>query len=83
VEGCGERLGLRDGFPIEVPAEELVDGDLVLLGDGSQVSADLCLVSAQGGFGIAALTVPLKVAADAAQKRVARSRQGLVSIGAG
>jgi P-type E1-E2 ATPase len=38
---------VRDGVAIEIPAEDLVDGDIVRLGDGSRVSADLHLVAAR------------------------------------
>ncbi|MBZ5520647.1 MAG: cation-transporting P-type ATPase [Acidobacteriia bacterium] len=39
---------LRDGSRQEIPAEELVSGDLVLLSSGGRISADLALVDAQG-----------------------------------
>ena len=35
---------LRDGAPLQVPAEDLVVGDVVLLAEGDRVSADLCLL---------------------------------------
>jgi P-type Ca2+ transporter type 2C len=38
---------VRDGDPTTVPAAELVPGDLVLLGPGDMVAADLRLVQAQ------------------------------------
>lgn len=41
---------LRDGTKQEISAEELVPGDLVLLGSGDRISADLALVDAQGCF---------------------------------
>ncbi|MDJ0930183.1 hypothetical protein [Breoghania sp.] len=37
---------MRDGHPLQVSAETLVPGDLVLLGTGDTVPADLRLVSA-------------------------------------
>jgi magnesium-transporting ATPase (P-type) len=39
---------VRDGARVEVDADELVVGDLVLLGSGDRVSADLQLVEADG-----------------------------------
>jgi len=38
---------LRDGNRQEIPAEELVPGDLVLLSSGDRISADLMLMDAQ------------------------------------
>ena len=35
---------LRDGAPLQVPAEDLVVGDVVVLAEGDRVSADLCLL---------------------------------------
>ncbi|WP_237061474.1 cation-translocating P-type ATPase [Microbulbifer zhoushanensis] len=39
---------VRDGETIEIPGEELVPGDLVLLGSGDRVPADLYLLEAKG-----------------------------------
>ncbi len=38
----------RDGVPVEVDASELVRGDLVLLGAGDRISADLEVTAARG-----------------------------------
>ncbi|HEV2093186.1 MAG TPA: HAD-IC family P-type ATPase [Rubrobacter sp.] len=49
-----ERMGtvsarvLRDGRPAEVPADEVVVGDVLLLGPGDRVAADARLLLAQG-----------------------------------
>ncbi len=39
---------VRDGLPAEIPSEELVVGDLVLLESGDRISADLVAASAHG-----------------------------------
>ncbi len=39
---------LRDGEPLEVDSRELVPGDIVFLGSGSRVPADIRLISARG-----------------------------------
>ncbi len=38
---------LRDGNPVEIDADDLVTGDLVLLAAGDRVSADLRVADAQ------------------------------------
>jgi len=41
---------LRDGRPVEIPTDELVPGDIVLLSAGSAIPADCRLLSAQDLF---------------------------------
>lgn len=41
-------VAVRDGMPIRVPSEELVRGDLVILGEGDRISADLRLLRGHG-----------------------------------
>jgi calcium-translocating P-type ATPase len=58
---------LRDGVPRELPASELVPGDVVLLGEGARISADARLLEGALEVDISALTgesIPVFRSAD-------------------
>lgn len=70
---------IRDGHPVEVDARELVVGDLVVLGSGDRISADLRVIEARpasplAGWAVALLAAPAVLAADALQKSIRRRR---------
>ncbi|OJF14996.1 hypothetical protein BG844_06855 [Couchioplanes caeruleus subsp. caeruleus] len=59
---------LRDGVPTDVPARELVPGDVVIVGEGDRISADARLIDGELTVDMSALNgepVPAMRAADA------------------
>ena len=70
----------RSGAVVKVPAEEVVPGDIVLLGAGDRVPADLRVIEAAAPpaseWLLLAVTIVLPIAIVETQKAIARRRAG-------
>ncbi|MEO6487557.1 MAG: hypothetical protein ABIO78_06410 [Thermoanaerobaculia bacterium] len=68
----------RSGAVVKVPAEEVVPGDIVLLGAGDRVPADLPVIEAAAPpaseWLLLAVTIVLPIAIVETQKTIARRR---------